>query len=234
MSANKKNLELDRVVFYGRSLSEYEKFFDLDIPSLEGKTVLDCPAGASSFVAEATKLGIHAVGVDSMYGPNLKNMIDQGTADIEHVMDGLSRVNHLFNWDYFSSLENLRKKRAEALSLFAEDYPIGVMENRYFRAELPHLPYDDAVFDLVLSGHFLFTYGDRFDYSFHLASVREMLRVCCGELRIYPLMRLDAKPSEYISDLLSDLKKEGVKANILPVPFEFQKGADKMLTLSRV
>ena len=62
------HIQLDRVAFYGRTLSEYLKIFDLDLPSWRGRTILDCPSGASSFVAEAHRQGIQAVACDPLYG----------------------------------------------------------------------------------------------------------------------------------------------------------------------
>ena len=49
---------------------------------------------------------------------------------------------------------------------------------------------------LVLSGHFLFTYCDRFDYPFHREAVLELFRVSAKEVRIYPLQGPDAQPYE--------------------------------------
>ena len=52
-----KDLELDRVAFYGRTLSEYQLFFDLTIEDLEKyDKIIDCPSGASSFVAEINNI----------------------------------------------------------------------------------------------------------------------------------------------------------------------------------
>ncbi|HEX5187443.1 MAG TPA: hypothetical protein VFV86_11190 [Nitrososphaeraceae archaeon] len=65
-SLNNKNiadersiLNLDRVVFIGRSFYEYMWMFNLDEPSLKDLEILDCPSGASSFVAEVSaKYGV--------------------------------------------------------------------------------------------------------------------------------------------------------------------------------
>jgi hypothetical protein len=72
MSNNDNNnihrFELDRVAFYGRTMSEYLMMFGLDdVTSLKKyNAILDCPSGASSFVAEAAKYGINAVGCDPL------------------------------------------------------------------------------------------------------------------------------------------------------------------------
>lgn len=46
-------LNLDRVVFIGRTFSEYMRMFNLEPSQLKGLKILDCPSGASSFGAEA-------------------------------------------------------------------------------------------------------------------------------------------------------------------------------------
>ena len=65
-------LNLDRVVFIGRTFAEYMWMFNLDPSQLRDLKILDCPSGASSFVAEASgehQVGI-AVGCDLLYGNN--------------------------------------------------------------------------------------------------------------------------------------------------------------------
>jgi hypothetical protein len=63
-------LRLDRIAFYGRTLAEYLLMFGInDIPSLKiYNTILDCPSGASSFVAEAnSKHRMQAIGCDRLF-----------------------------------------------------------------------------------------------------------------------------------------------------------------------
>jgi hypothetical protein len=227
------SLELGRVVFYGRTLSEYVKFFNLDFSLWKECKILDCPAGASSFVAEANKNGIHAVGCDPLFGNDLQVLIKRGEADIEHVIEKASLVTHLYNWDFYASMDTLKEYRTLALRRFEEDYSIGILQNRYVKAELPRLPFDDKSFDLVLSGHFLFTYSDKFDYSFHINSILELFRVCSKEVRIYPIQGPNAQPYEYIGDLISDLRKKSIIATIQPISFEFQRGSNQILRLIR-
>ena len=40
---NSHRIQLDRVAFYGRTLDEYLRIFDLDLESWQGRTILDCP-----------------------------------------------------------------------------------------------------------------------------------------------------------------------------------------------
>ena len=136
-------IQLDRVAFYGRTLAEYLRIFDLDLPSWRDCTILDCPAGASSFVAETHVQGIRAVACDPLYGSDLTHLIDRGEADIQHVIERVARVPHLFQWNFYSSLCVLRDHRLTALRRFQDDYPRGLVEQRYIKAELARLPFED-------------------------------------------------------------------------------------------
>jgi hypothetical protein len=226
-------IQLDRVAFYGRTLAEYMRIFDLNLQSWRDCTILDCPAGASSFVAEAHVQGIRAMACDPLYGSDIMPLIDRGEADIHHVMERVARVPHLFQWEFYPSINALQEYRTLALRRFQDDYERGFEEQRYINAKLPRLPFEDRRFDLVLSGHFLFTYSDRFDYAFHRAAILELVRVSAREVRIYPLQGPDAKPCEYLDRLCSDLQRMEIHSEILPVPFEFQRGSNQMLRLTR-
>jgi hypothetical protein len=233
---NTDRSELDRIAFYGRTLSEYIRMFRIDdIDHLKKYRILDCPSGASSFVAEAhNKHGINTVGCDPLFDKDPKILQEQGEKDIEYVVERVSLSPNLYKWDFYSSVEELRNFRKLALNQFISDYRLGIGRRRYVKAELPKLPFDDRSFDLVLSGHFLFTYAHKFEFPFILSSVKELFRVCSGEVRIYPLQKSSFKPYERMPDLLYVLKHQyGIACDIVPVPFEFQKGSNKMLCLTR-
>ncbi len=228
-------LELDKVVFIGRTLSEYVKFFDLDLSSWRGCKILDCPAGAASFTAETKKHGIHAVGCDPLFDADLKVLIERGEADIENVIKSLLLVLHLLNWNFYRNIDVYKECRKQALQQFAEDYLIGIVEKRYIKAKLPNLPFDDRSFDLVLCGHFLFmpAYGDKLDYLFHIDSILELFRVSSKEVRIYPIPGSDDQSFEYVENALSDLKRKGITAEIVPISSEFLRGSNQVLRLIR-
>jgi hypothetical protein len=233
---NTNRFQLDKVAFYGRTLLEYLKMFRIDdIDHLKRyNRILDCPSGASSFVAEANnRYGINAVGCDPLFDKDLRILQKQGEEDIEYVVNRLSIAHELYNWDFYSSIEELRDYRKLALEQFISDYNLGRERKRYVKAELPKLPFDDRSFDLVLSGHFLFTYSHKFEFSFILSSIIELFRVCSREVRIYPLQKSSLEPYEHMTEILCTLGKQyGITYNIVPVPFEFQKGSNKMLYLT--
>ncbi len=230
---NKKgdSLDIDRIAFFGRTYSEYLSVFDLNEQLLRQGAILDCPAGASSFAAEAHKLGFDVAACDILYNHSVDELIEKCKKDIQHVFEKFDEAEHLYVWKYYKNKDEVIALRNKALKLFAEDFPVGFREKRYVEAELPHLPFPDKSFSIVLSGNFLFLYGDRLDLEFHKTCIKELVRVCSREVRIFPLVGLDAKPYPYLDEILSFLDSAGIKAEIVKVPFEFQKGANKMMKI---
>jgi hypothetical protein len=49
------------VVFYGRDIDEYAAMFNLDLDAMQGKTVLDCPAGPAAFAKQGADRGIKII-----------------------------------------------------------------------------------------------------------------------------------------------------------------------------
>ena|SRR5437867_959873 len=225
MSDSNRRSQLNRIAFYGRTFSEYLKMFGInDLISLKKyDAILDCPSGASSFVAEATQYGINAVGCDPLFCKDTKVLSEQGKTDIEYVVQRVSETPDQYNWDFYISLDKLREFRKLALRQFISDYAEGVKDKRYVEGELPKLPFGDKIFELVLSGHFLFTYSHKFDYRFILSYLLELFRVSSREIRIYPIQKSSLEAYEHMPKLLDTLKgKYGISYDIVTVPFDFQ------------
>jgi hypothetical protein len=116
-----------------------------------------------------------------------------------------------------------------AMRQFLEDFPQGIREGRYVTDELPKLSFKTSQFDLVLCSHFLFTYSEQLGAVFHLASILEMCRVA-KEVRIFPLLvNFSGETSPLLQSLMKELQQQGYKVEIKQVPYEFQKGGNKML-----
>jgi hypothetical protein len=230
---NKNCLDIDRIAFLGRTYDEYLKIFNLREDLLGKIKILDCPAGASSFTAECLGKGISATACDILYDLSIKDLVRKGREDIRHVFERFTKVSHQYIWKYYRDREEVIDLRHRALSLFSEDFTDGLQRGNYVRACLPHLPFHDGSFDLLLSGHFLFLYGDRLRTDFHMSCIRELLRVSSGEVRIFPLTGLDAKPYPHLYEILCRLRSRGIDASVMKVPFEFQKGSNIMMTLRK-
>jgi hypothetical protein len=238
-------LNLDRVVFIGRSFSEYMLMFNLDLSNFRDLEILDCPSGASSFVAEAfSEYKVKkVVGCDLMYDNSSSFIEKKGRDDLEYMVNRLSKVPGFYDWNMYSSIEELRKARASSLKKFISDYATKEVVNnsskkyeRYVKAILPNLPFDDKSFDLVLSSNFLFYYHNMLDYAFHHDSILEMLRVTSKEVRIFPVQKPDAKIPEYFETLMESINRHmnnKITFRIEKVKYDYRSGVNKMLVLNR-
>jgi hypothetical protein len=103
-------------------------------------------------------------------------------------------------------------------------------EGRYLAESLPSLPFRDNEFELALCSHFLFLYTEQLSLDFHKKAVAEMVRVA-KEVRIFPLIYLDLNKSRYIPTICSELHQAGITVEILKVPYEFQRGGNKMMRI---
>lgn len=228
---NHDHLDIDRIAFIGRTYFEYLRMFGLDETVFQKGRVLDCAAGPSSFTAEACRAGFRVIACDLLYGMPSEQLIAKGGNDIEHVFGKLDEVAHLYTWEYYKDKHEVISLRHKSLETFSEDFPAGRKTGRYVQAKLPLLPFADKSFSLVLCSHFLFLYNDRLGLDFHLSCLRELARVSSEEVRIFPLQGLDAKPYPHMEKVLSFLRAENIEAEILDVPFEFQKGSNKVMIL---
>jgi len=191
-------LQLDRVVFFGRTFEEYLEMFALTLADIEGRSVLDCPSGPDGFVAEARKRGLNVTGSDPMYHQSASGLRRIALADIESTMEKIANDPNFPK----ANLEIYHQEKRKAMEQFLQDYSEGVKQGRYVPASLPRLPFSDGQFDLVLSGHLLFCYaspenggiwpGSPLDLEFHRSAIKELLRVCKTELRLYPIAAMNS------------------------------------------
>lgn len=224
----KERYSIDNFAFIGRTFAEYRRMFDVRDEGIDGQHILDCPAGPCSFVAEARARGIDAVGADVMYDRTTATLARRATNDISRAMAALDGVEHLYRWNFYDDVDEVRAFRDRAATRFLRDYATN--GERYVHAELPQLPFADGAFDVVLSAHFLFLYDDRFSLAFHLDTIRELVRVG-GQLRIFPLHAFDTERSALVPDVVDSLRADGYDVRMQTVPFEFQRGADRMLVV---
>jgi SAM-dependent methyltransferase len=223
------SLELDDFLITGRTFEEYAAFFAFDAASMRNMRVLDCPSGASSFVATAKSYGIVAKGCDILYRYDLAALFLQGEKSIEKIYADTSWMAEN-NFAFYHSIERHKEHRKGALELFYTDYNT---EDYHF-TELPRLPYKDESFDLILSSHLLFVYDDKLDLAFHEATITEMLRVA-KEVRIFPLVdykNSHADKAQNLSPFAYEIAKK-FGGEILKVDFEFQKNAGYMMRIRR-
>lgn len=225
-------IELPSVSFFGRTLAEYAQFFALDLASLRGRAVLDVGAGPSSFTAEAVRRGVDAVATDPMYGCTGETLATHVQVDYARMFAQVRAKPRLFRLRSFPSIEAAETDRRAAASRFLADYAAHFVHGRYIGAALPRLPFFDGAFDLVLCAHLLFLYARRFDFDWHVAACRELVRVSAGEVRIHPVCGANGRPYPELERLRRELLDQGIPSHVARVDYEFFVGSGTMLVLN--
>ena len=190
--------------------------------------ILGCADGPASFNAEATVAGHRVVSCDPLYRCTAGQIRQRIRDTSEVVLEQTRRNQHEFVWTSIRSIEELRELRMASMERFLADYEVGKQAGRYVDAELPTLPFSDGAFDIALCSHFLFLYSDQFSEDFHVAAIREMVRVG-GEMRIFPLLALGGARSRHVDPVCQRLREQGCAVSIEHVPYEFQRGGNQML-----
>lgn len=224
------SFKLKNVVPWGRNFREYVNMFNLSENDLI-KKIAGFGDGPASFNYEATEKGYDVVSFDPVYQfskEELRKRIEEVRIT---VMQQMKENMDNYIWENIRNLDELENLRMSAMRLFLSDYECGKSENRYICHALPEkLPYNDNAFDIGLSSHFLLMYTS-LGYDFHIQAITEMLRVC-REIRIFPIVDLDANKTLLISDVL-DYFTNHYNTEIVTTNYEFQKGENKLLIIKK-
>lgn len=218
---------LKRVVPWGRSYGEYLAMFALSEEDL-GKRILGCGDGPASFNCVMKRRGGRVVSVDPIYRFSADEIRGRINETYEEVMEQTRKNKDEFVWRRISSVDELGKVRMSAMNDFLADYGSGLKEGRYVDAGLPALPFADREFDIALCSHYLFLYSEHLSADFHVRSIKELCRVA-SEARIFPLLELGSRKSRHLDAVVGRLEKYGFSAAMEKVPYEFQKGGNRML-----
>jgi len=205
--------------------------FSLTADDMTG-TVLDCSAGAASFVTVARANGTSAYAVDPAYALSREALAAAVRDDLARGSAIALQHPDRFVWDWFGSLEARERMRRRAGAQFVT--ALATSAGWLVAGELPRLPFRDNSFDLVVSSHLLFTWADVLGLEWHRAAVTELARVSRGEARIFPTVmqgRGDAVP--FWAELMAALDERGLDAEERRVPYRFQVTGDRMLVVTR-
>ncbi len=205
--------------------------FNLAPQDLNGK-ILDCAAGPASFNTEATHNGYRVTSCDPLYRFTAEEIANRIDETYDTVVTGAKANRDRYVWEEIGSPEHMGEARMAAMHRFLEDFPSGLHKGRYRTNKLPSLEFDDGKFDLALSSHFLFTYSEQLSANFHVAAIEEMCRVA-DEARVFPLLNYDGSQSRLLRPILSKLRARGYHAETRRVPYEFQKGGNRLLSVTR-
>ncbi|MBQ1082071.1 methyltransferase domain-containing protein [Nocardiopsis sp. B62] len=212
-----------------RDFAEYRSMFGLSDDDLSLR-ILDCPGGAASFTAEARARGSDVTAVDPEYGENRGKLAELALLENEHKHADLVEHESDFVWTWFEGPEQYTRLRSVSARRFGAD--VTAHPERYVEGSLPHLPFPDHSFDLVLSSHLLFSYGRQLDEEFHREALLELVRLSRWQVRLYPLFQhADFTRYPALDRMREFLADCGVSSRVEPVEYAFDPGDEEMLVL---
>jgi hypothetical protein len=214
MHSTSPTVELDGVVFYGRLGHLALQMYGLegDLQHWRGARVLDCPGGPSSLAALLASAGVEVIACDPLYALSNAELRQRSLDDLE-LSIAKSTTSSMLRPGF--DLAQVRRNHLEGLEAFLADRQAN--PDRYLAASLPELPFATGSFDLVLSGHLLFSYapvadgglmlGPGLDLEWHRRALAELCRVSCHQVRLYPAhtQACPAEPHPYAEALLAAL-----------------------------
>lgn len=224
-------MKLEEVVPWGRTLAEYQSMFSLSETDLNAK-ILGCGDGPASFNTEMTDLGHSVVSIDPVYQFSAEQIEQRVRAVYEPVISQVKQNSNNYIWKNFQDADELGKVRLNAMEKFLLDYESGKDRGRYLYQSLPSLEFADDQFELCVCSHLLFLYSEQLSLDFHRDSIHELLSIA-PDVRIFPLLKLDGEISPYLELVMEDLSNKGYRTQIQTVDYEFQKGGNQMLKISR-
>ncbi|PIG93384.1 SAM-dependent methyltransferase [Gloeocapsopsis sp. IPPAS B-1203] len=224
-------MKLNEVVPWGRTLEEYKLMFNLSEADLNPK-IIGCGDGPASFNAEMTQLGYSVVSVDPIYQFSAEQIKQRIQETYEPVISQVKQNANRYLWKNFGDADELGHARIAAMENFLLDYEAGKAAGRYLPQSLPSLELFDNQFELCVCSHLLFLYSEQLSLDFHIASIHELLRIS-PDVRIFPLLNLDGKPSPYVESVIQELSSRGFNVQVQPVGYEFQKGGNQMLKINK-
>ena len=220
--------ELSSVVPWGRTLEEYKTMFELSAEDLK-KPIASFGDGPASFNSEMTKLKNNVISFDPIYQFSKEELLNRIEETKNIVMKQTKENKDNFIWTKIKDLDELEKIRMGAMNNFIDDFEGGRSEKRYIPHELPNkTDFSDKHFDIGLSSHFLLLYT-QLGLDFHVKAIDEILRIC-KEVRIFPILDLDAKESTMLKPIIENYNKN-YDVKIEKTDYKFQKDGDKMLVI---
>ena len=217
------------IVPWGWSFDEYLGMFNLSEDDL-ARDIVGVGDGPASFNSLMHQRGTPIVSVDPIYQYSEAELRQRIQETYDDVIAQARQNQDKFVWTHISSVDELAEIRMQAMEAFCRDFESGKQQGRYIDASLPNLPFPDGPFDLVLSAHLLFFYSANRDLAFHHDGIQELLRIG-AEVRIFPIVDVNSKPSPFLSPVIDELEKDGIACSVERVPYHFQKTGNEMLRL---
>jgi hypothetical protein len=123
--------------------------FELTEDDFKGQ-ILDCGGGPASFNVELTQRGGSVISCDPVYQFSATEIAQRIAQTRPQILQGVQEHLDHYVWKTITSPTHLVEVRMAAMEQFLADFPQGLQDGRYQVESLPHLPFQDQQFDLVL------------------------------------------------------------------------------------
>ncbi|CAA0121414.1 Uncharacterised protein [BD1-7 clade bacterium] len=221
--------EINEVVLYSRGFHEYRSMFNLTKKDFK-RSILSVADGPASFHAKMAEKGVHITSLDPVYGCSPKDIERRFYETFDDIFMQIKRESDAdpsWCWSFYDDAYDMKRRCEKSFHRFMDEYRTH-KKRGYIAGAMPHLPFPDASFDLVICSHFLFLYSHVLDKKFHWHCIREMLRVG-REIRVYPLHMMDSSISGFLDPIMAKLVAHGFQVELVPVDYQVRERAHKML-----
>src|SRR5690606_5560207 len=113
MRNEQKGMELSKIIFIGRTFEEYMSMFSLEEEDIQGKIILDAPAGACTFNAVASSKGANVTSCDIAYDYSIEELHRTGMHDIQQAVAEITQAKDHFTWGSIKDIQQLEQFRFE-------------------------------------------------------------------------------------------------------------------------
>ena len=216
-----------KLVLWGHNVDEYREMFDLSQEDMNSR-ILEYGCGPSAVNAQQFQEAHQAVSCDPLFVLDKDVLYSKTIMIFAQMADEARKEQEQFDFSRTGSLDQLLAQRQDGMKQFFSDYEQGKTEGRYYGAADYHLPYSDFSFDFALSAHYLFADLEDQSVDFHLNIIRELARVA-KEVRIFPLIDMEGKNSEFLGPVLLQLQKDNYGVEVREVDYHLHKAKNAML-----
>lgn len=208
------------------SMADYCQMFDLQESDLS-LSLLDFPAGISSFNAQMHQQGYQVCSGDPLYRHSLDKVKSVSQKILEVNRAYLNSHQDILSADL--SVDAIFSEWEKRLSLFIEDFELGKKENRYQFMELPKLPFELHEFDIALCSDHLF-HSQEAQVENQEALIQELSRVA-KEVRVFPLLNANGEVAQTLGEVMLNLQQKDFGVEIREVSYHQMKGGNAMLRI---
>ena len=201
-------MQLEQVVPWGRSASEYRRMFDLTNADLAGH-ILGCGDGPASFNAELTREGYQVTSIDPIYAFSRAEIRARVDATYESIIGQVKLRPERYVWREFADPDAIGATRLAVMENFLAIMRRARQQDVILKGHCRRCPL--TVIALIWPSAHICSFSTLTTWMrpFTLRLYRRMLRVA-GEVRIFPLLTLECVTSAHLAVVIEWCTRRGI------------------------